>query len=33
MTFIKQELLELGFDIGEAGEIDSKENVIKHKLM
>ncbi|CAD8161174.1 unnamed protein product [Paramecium pentaurelia] len=31
MTFIKQELLALGFDIGEAGEIDSKENVIKVK--
>ncbi|CAD8081957.1 unnamed protein product [Paramecium sonneborni] len=31
MTFIKQELLTLGFDIGEAGEIDSKENIIKSK--
>ncbi|CAD8080526.1 unnamed protein product [Paramecium sonneborni] len=31
MTFIKQELLSLEFDIGEAGEIDSKENVLKSK--
>jgi hypothetical protein len=31
MTFIRQELLQLGFDIGEAGEIDSKENLSRIK--